>query len=74
MRDFGGNGHSGVLLYDPSNGQSYTLLSNGSATFQSVGNLFTPAFDILRTGDFNADGKADQSGSALPRSRSVVNP
>jgi FG-GAP-like repeat len=59
VRDFGGNGHSGVLLYDPSNGQSYTLLSNGSATFQSVGNLFTPAFDILRTGDFNGDGKAD---------------
>src|SRR5947208_88646 len=41
VRDFAGNGRSGAIVYDPSNGQEYTLLSNGDGTFQSVPNLFT---------------------------------
>jgi len=57
--DFSKSGRSGALLYDPSNGQSYTLLSTGNGTYQAVGNLLTPAYDTLRTGDFNRDGKAD---------------
>ena len=59
QQDFAGNGHSDVLLYDPSLGQSYTALSNGNGTYSYIPNLFTPAFDTLRTGDFNGDGKAD---------------
>jgi hypothetical protein len=58
-RDFAGDGLSGAVLYDPTLGQSYTALSNGNGTYQYVPNLFTPGFDILRTGDFNGDGKAD---------------
>jgi hypothetical protein len=58
-RDFEGNSLSGELLYDPSNGQSYTALSNGDGTYQYIPNLFTSGFNILRTGDYNGDGKAD---------------
>ena len=57
--DFSGNGRSGALLYDPANGQEYTTLSNANGTYSYVPNLFTSAFDTLRTGDFNGDGKAD---------------
>ena len=59
FNDFVRNGRSGALLYDPSSGQSYTALSNGNGTYSYPGNLFTPGFDTLRTGDFNGDGKAD---------------
>ena len=58
-RDFGATGRSGMLLYDPGLGQSYTALSNGNGTYQYVPNLFTSGFDTLRTGDFNGDGKTD---------------
>jgi hypothetical protein len=57
--DFAGNGPAGAVLYDPTNGQEYTALSQGDGTYQFVPNLFTPGFDTLRTGDFNRDGKLD---------------
>ncbi|HEX3746610.1 MAG TPA: SBBP repeat-containing protein [Bryobacteraceae bacterium] len=57
--DFAGSGRSGALLYEPSNGQSYTALSNGDGTYRYVPNLIAPNYDILITGDFNGDGKAD---------------
>jgi hypothetical protein len=59
FNDFVRNGRSGAFLYDPSSGQSYTALSNGNGTYSYPGNLLTPGFDTLRTGDFNGDGKAD---------------
>jgi len=59
FNDFVGIGRSGALLYDPTNGQSYTGLSNGDGTYSYVPNLFSAGFDILITGDFNGDGKAD---------------
>lgn len=60
FNDFAGKGCSdGELMYDASDGQSYTALSQGNGTYTYVPNLFTPGFDILRTGDFNGDGKAD---------------
>src|SRR6202011_249766 len=40
-------------------GTVYTALSNGNGTYQYVYNLFTPALDTLRSGDFNGDGEAD---------------
>jgi tetratricopeptide (TPR) repeat protein len=59
VRDFRGIGRSDVLMYESSSGTSYTALSNADGTFTYVYNLFSPGFDILRTGDFNGDGKAD---------------
>lgn len=58
-RDFAGTFRSGALLYDPSNGQAYTALSSGNGSYQYVPNLFSSGFDIIRSGDFNADRKAD---------------
>jgi hypothetical protein len=58
-RDWAGNGRSGVLLYSYDTGTAYTGLSNGNGTYQYVYNLFFPHFTILRSGDFNGDGKAD---------------
>ena len=58
-RDFVGNGDSDALLYDPATGTAYTALNNGLGSYQYVYNLFTSAFDVLRTGDFNGDGAAD---------------
>jgi hypothetical protein len=57
--DFSDTGRSGVLLYDPSSGAAYAGISNGGGTYSYAPDVFTPGFDILRTGDFNADGKAD---------------
>jgi hypothetical protein len=57
--DFAGLGRSGALLYDPSIGQFYTAMSNADGTYTYVPNLFSPGFDILRSGDFNDDGLAD---------------
>lgn len=59
VRDFAGNGRSGVLSYNPATGSAYTALSNGDGTYHYVYNLFTRGFDTLRTGDVNGDGKAD---------------
>jgi hypothetical protein len=65
----GEDGLSGVLLYDPALGQSYTALSNGNGTYSYVPNLFSPNFNLVITGDYNGDGKADlilyNSSSAL---------
>jgi hypothetical protein len=59
LRDFLGTGLSDALLYDPTSGDAYTALSNGSGSYTYVAETFTPGFDTLRTGDFNGDGKAD---------------
>jgi CubicO group peptidase (beta-lactamase class C family) len=59
LRDFRGIGLSDAVIYDPVSGQEYTALSNGGGTYSYVPNLFTAAFDTMRTGDFNGDGKAD---------------
>ena len=58
-RDFRGDGRSGAFLYDPSQGQSHTVFSKGDGTFESQANLFSPNFDMVRTGDFNGDARAD---------------
>jgi len=61
FNDFAGKGCSdGEIIYDAANGQSYTALvnSDGNGTTY-VSSLFSAGFDILRTGDFNGDGKAD---------------
>src|SRR5207244_1099145 len=58
-RDLLGNARSDVLIYDPSLGQEYSGLSSGNGTYQFIPNLFTSGFDILRSGDFNGDGKVD---------------
>ena len=60
FNDFTGKGCSdGELLYDPSTGEAYTALSNGDGTYSYIGTAVSPKFDILRTGDFTGDGKAD---------------
>lgn len=58
-RDFRGIGRADAALYDPTVGQEYTALSNANGSYSYTPNLFTSAFDTLRTGDFNGDGKAD---------------
>ena len=58
-RDFRGIGRSDALLYDAAGGNAFTALSNGNGLYTYVSELFSPAFDILRSGDFNGDGKAD---------------
>ena len=60
FNDFAGKGCSdGELLYDASTGQSYTALTNGDGTYSYTPNVVSPGFNILRTGDFTGDGKAD---------------
>ena len=59
FNDVAGNGRAGAIMYVPSDGQSYTALSNGDGTYAYVPNAFTAAFDVLLAGDFNADAKAD---------------
>ena len=60
FNDFTGKGCTdGELLYDALTGQSYTALSNGDGTYAYTPNAFSSGFDILRTGDFTGDGKAD---------------
>jgi FG-GAP repeat len=58
-RDFRGTGRSDALLYDIIGGAEYTALSSGNGVYQYVPNLVAPGYNILRTGDFNGDGKAD---------------
>jgi hypothetical protein len=69
FNDFAGDGLSGALLYDPTQGQSYTALSNGNGTYTYVPNLFSPNFTTLITGDYNGDGRTDlilyNSGTGL---------
>src|SRR5207249_5908358 len=50
---------AGAILYDPKTGQEYTASGNGDGTYGYTPNLFTAAFDVLRTGDFDKDAKAD---------------
>jgi hypothetical protein len=60
FNDFAGKGCSdGEFLYDATTGQSFTALSVGDGTYNYVPTAVSPAFDILRTGDFTGDGKAD---------------
>ena len=59
LLSFTGNSLDDALLYDPTVGTAYTALSNGNATYQYVYNLVTPEYDVLRTGDFNGDGRSD---------------
>jgi hypothetical protein len=59
VNDFAGDGLSGVVLYDPSIGQSFTALSKGDGTYSYVPSVFSPSFNFLRTGDYNGDGRAD---------------
>jgi len=60
FNDFAGKGCSdGEFLYSPPDGASYTALSNGDGTYSYVSNTVSPGFDIVRTGDFTGDGKAD---------------
>ncbi len=60
FNDFGGKGCSdGEFLYNPPDGQSSTLMSNGDGTYANVPDAVSPGIDILRTGDFTGDGKAD---------------
>ena len=59
FNDIAGSGAGGAILYTASTGQSYTVLGNGDGTYSYVPNAFTPGFDALLAGDFNADAKAD---------------
>jgi MBG domain (YGX type)/Bacterial Ig-like domain (group 3)/FG-GAP-like repeat/Beta-propeller repeat len=60
FNDFAGNGcEGGEILYDPSNGQGYAALTNSDGTYNYVGSALSSGSNVLRTGDFNGDGKAD---------------
>ena len=70
-RDFANMGRSGVLLYDPAAGSSYTGISNGNGTFTYVYNLLSPGFNILRTGECFGE-MAYLGKRAFERSASVI--
>ncbi len=60
FNDFTGKGCSdGEVIYDSAGGQAFTALSNNDGTYSYTPNAVSAGFDIVRTGDFTGDGKAD---------------
>jgi len=59
VADLNGDGYTDVILYNSSNGNPATGISDGKGNLNFTPLLFSPGFTSLRLADYTGDGKAD---------------